>query len=1001
VAVTAALLVVFVPREALSPPPAQAANIVVTNADDSGAGSLRQAILDANGNGQDDTITFDPNFNGGQFDIVLSSPPPDGLGQLEVGADNGNALTIDGEENNVTIDGNDVTRILFVNSGADLSLINVTVSNGDANIGGGMLNDGTLSLTGSTVSDNTADDGGGIFNTGTLTVTSSRLSDNQATGSNNGGGIYNQGGTVDIVDSTIIGNSAGFNGGGVFNEGSLSTVTVNDSTVSGNNVSNSGGGIANQGNRLTVVNSTVSGNSAHSGGGVFHSLETGTVSLINSTVTTNTAASGNGGVFVNNGTLTAVNTIIAAQTAGGDCAGSGTIASDGHNLESGTSCGFGGTGDIQNVVDADIEPLANNGGPTETHALGQDSPAIDAGDDAVCADEPVNNLDQRGEPRPLNGDGAGTAICDIGAFELEQPEGLVYVVNSAADIDDFVPDGTCDTGFLVGDDLECTLRAAIQEANGDTQPSRILFDPAINGGVYDIVLTNNQLLVSADGGKIMTIDAESNDVTIDGNNTTRVLFVASGANVTLANLTITNGFVSAGNNGGGIQNDGALNLTSSVVSGNRADNGGGIINNGGGLTITNSTIDGNSAAANFGRGAGIYNNGGTVNLTNSTVRNNGPADGNLVRGSGAYNGPNSQLTLTNSTVSGNTAHEGAGIYNDSLAGNGGTVNLINSTISDNTATSAGGGLLNFSGATVELTNTIIAAQAGGGDCAHSGGIDSNGHNLESGTSCSLTEGTDIQNGTADLEPLADNGGPTQTHALGENSDATDAGDDTVCADEPIDNLDQRGESRPEDGNGDNEAHCDIGAFELQPTVPLCFGEEATIFNQPSPINGTAGDDVIVGNATADVIDGGEGDDLICALGGNDSIIGGLGADMIDGGAKADRVSYPEADGITVDLAQGTASDGDTLVSVRNVRGSEGADTITGSSARNHLEGLGSNDTISGGNKRDKIHGGSHNDDLFGEDGDDKLIGGKGGDDSCDGGSGTDSSRACETVAGIP
>ncbi len=340
-----------------------------------------------------------------------------------------NDVILDGE-GELTVDGNAGHRVWQVAVGITAELRGVGVTSGaSASNGGGIRNDGTLTVTNSTVSGNTAESfGGGIWNNGmlsTLTITDSTVSGNTAS---SGGGIYNDG-RLTMTDSTVSGNTVTDFGGGIRNVG---TMTVTDSTVSGNRTDDAGGGILNDGT-LTVTNSTVSGNTAEfDGGGILNAaimtvtnstvsgntavfgggIRNGdTLTVTNSTVSGNTADNAGGGIL-NDDTLTVTNTLI-----DGDC--SGAIASGGYNIESpGDTCGFDEPTDQVSVAAEDLKlgPLADNGGPTETHALLPGSVAIDVIPETMCVDadgEPLTT-DQRGEPRP------GGSMCDVGSFE-EQP----------------------------------------------------------------------------------------------------------------------------------------------------------------------------------------------------------------------------------------------------------------------------------------------------------------------------------------------------------------------------------------------------------------------------------------------------------------------------------------------------------------------------------------------------------------------------------------------------
>jgi CSLREA domain-containing protein len=244
--------------------------------------------------------------------------------------------------------------------------------------------------------------GGGIYNSGTFTITASIVTSNTAS-AGCGGGIYNSA-TASIDDSVIQNNTAdsGGGGGGVCNDGG--TLSINRSTISGNNAypgSGSGGGLSNNGTAM-IANSTIAYNHAHVGGGILNTA--GSVTLANATIANNSGDAERG--IRNYGTVTLTNTIMSNID---NCTG-GTFVDGGNNLQyHDATCGV-----TIPVADPLLGPLQDNGGDTLTMALLPGSPAIDAGNNAVCAAVLVNSVDQRGVWRPLGGS------CDIGAYETHQ-----------------------------------------------------------------------------------------------------------------------------------------------------------------------------------------------------------------------------------------------------------------------------------------------------------------------------------------------------------------------------------------------------------------------------------------------------------------------------------------------------------------------------------------------------------------------------------------------------
>lgn len=297
------------------------------------------------------------------------------------------------------------------NLGGSILATNLFVGTNTASRAGGGIEDsgGTLQLNNSTLANNSAlsspGNGGGLHITGASVVGLDRTLVSQNFAQAEGGGLWNSSsGSLTIVRSTVDRNSSPM-GGGVFNDGAGGTIRFRSSTVSRNRATANGGGILSEGGRVEALNSTISSNSAVNGAGI--QQLGGTVDLTSVSIASNTASSSGGGANVSAGTLTALNSLIASNSAVTGPDFSGTLNSGGRNLigDVGGAVIVGSSAGNQTNVNPLLGPLQNIGGPTETHPLLTGSPARDAGSNAVLG------LDQRGIVRPQ-----GTAF-DIGAFE--------------------------------------------------------------------------------------------------------------------------------------------------------------------------------------------------------------------------------------------------------------------------------------------------------------------------------------------------------------------------------------------------------------------------------------------------------------------------------------------------------------------------------------------------------------------------------------------------------
>jgi len=367
--------------------------------------SLREAVLYAS---PGDTIDFSVNLSG---TIELDGDPLTIDKNLTIDGPGAAILAISGN----TTSPSKKSRIFHVFSETndlDVIISGLSITNGDASnlSGGGVYNEGeNLTILNCILDNNSATEGGGIYNSGNLTIGYTTISNNTSTGGS-GGGIYNAG-ILDLNNSTIAGNSAVSGaGGGAYNEGAM---TVDNSTFFDNHADSNrywGGGIGNRGT-LTLTNSTLSANSADSSGAGLRHKGAGS-------------------------NLTLANTIIANNTGAGDCQKDGDetdpITDGGYNLIEGTgnfACDLidGVNGNIIGKDPALAKGLGDYGGPTPTlPILFISSPAQDAIPNGVNGCTAGVSTDQRGEIRAGGTDTNGYLACDIGAFEFASGAGYEF-----------------------------------------------------------------------------------------------------------------------------------------------------------------------------------------------------------------------------------------------------------------------------------------------------------------------------------------------------------------------------------------------------------------------------------------------------------------------------------------------------------------------------------------------------------------------------------------------
>ena len=734
------------------------------------------------------------------------------------------------------------------------------------NSGGTLASFGTVNLDHCRLSGNSAGKGGGIFNDvgGRVTIDSSMLSRNFA---RRGGGAISNGGTTYITDSTLSDNSAltflEFTAGGaILNEG---VIGVWGATLA-NNSASVGGGIRNvAAGRVALTNCTLSGNLATFGGGGIQNL--GEANMTHSTLSGNSAGSGGG--IANSGTVNVKNSIVANSPGDGNCSNSGAFTTLGTNLDTGGCPGFTHVTSAQlnlGPLQDNGGPTATHALLAGSAAIDRVTDCTDITTTPVTTDQRSARRPhgsacdvgafEAGSIPPTHSPTAtptrtrtATATVTPTRTPTRSPTATASPTSSVTATPTFTAPPTPTASFSptatsaapatktpsptasltatppgptiirvttttdeLNSDGDCSLREAIQAANTnmpvDACPAGVGDDViTIPAGTYALSIAGTNEDHNATGdldvgvpfaptGEKLTIEgAGAGSTVISGGGLDRVFHLVHPlSELHLRNVTVRDGALTDAA-GAGILSWGVLSLDNVTVEHNRvagtssdAIGGGLCIGCGpgtGSAALTNVTVRHNTAD----RGGGLFTNR-PMTITASTIVSNAARVGAGVLNYG-------DLTILNSTFSGNSAsNSGGGIWNER------TMTITNSTLSGNSAGSGGG--VNNRG-TMTFKNSIVADSPSGSNCDNFGTFTARGANLATDGTCpGFTQVTSAQ---LNLGPLANNGGPTQTHALLFGSSAVDAAADcTDVAGIPV-ATDQRGVSRPQG------SACDVGAFE--------------------------------------------------------------------------------------------------------------------------------------------------------------------------------------------
>ncbi len=974
----------------------------VTSLADSGSGSLRQAILDANSNAGDDEIVFQSGLNG---TISLTS------GQMMISETV--EITGNGAANSI-IDAQGASRIFEISSGA-VSLTGLTFQNGqttannvnyadNTNNGGAIksLSSGTLTISGSTLSGNATlgggAHGGAIFSdTGAIVINESVLSGNRTTGDGAyGGALFCRSGEVTITRSTLSGNlteGASSDGGAIFIANG--SVSIKQSTLSANSTTDvfaDGGAVFARNNSVVLSQSTISGNSVQGngsqGGAIFSGY--GTVTVSQSTLTLNSSTqNAGGGIFSNSGSISIRNSIVAGNTDNGtapdvqrslNVGDTLTVESSLIGRNNGTA--FTTTGLINPDVNGNwiggntpgtavspmLAALADNGSSTMTHALLENSPAFNAGSSLLAVDVLDNDA-------PLTTDQRGAGFSrfqfgrpDMGAFESTTLDS---------------PDGTTS-----GDAFVLTYSSTSTTGN-------VVVTISTNGGpVRELGTFPMSALLNLDGkggsDSARVVGTSMSDTIVVGNSGLTV----NGASLVFSSIENRTLAGAAGDDEYRFDADASLGLFTLDESSGGTDT----------LSFSSTTTSGVTVKLAVG-GTQI------VNTNLSLALGSGPTFENVTGGT------------MNDTLVGNS-------LSNVLRGNGGHDTVNGAAGSDTLIGGAGDDLYVFAAAASNEIDAVTELPSQGTDTLSFSALTTDvvlklnlttPQTVHTNRTVTLSSGSAFENATGGSgnDTLAGNalvnilrgnaGNDSLNGATGSDSLFGGIGDDLyafgaaapgevdVVAELPSQGTDTLTFSSLTTGV----------AMRLNLSTPQIVHTNRTITLSSGSafenVTGGSGNDTFVGNSLANVLRGNAGNDALNGAAGNDTLFGGTDNDLYTFGvatsAEADVVGEVPSHGTdtltfsslsadvslklslttaqvvhsnrTLSLSSGTAFE--------NVIGGSGNDMLIGNSLRNDLRGLSGNDILIGHGEDDQLLGGAGRDILIGGLGIDLIVGDSGDD----------------------